>query len=281
MLQLRTLLALVPLIPLACVAPEDFDQDLGDEAMLDEDALDFDEADALVDPGSLEPLEAASPGPLNPGGPWEPLPWPWPPLDDEQWETGETNDYIEWDSGKTNSLSSWKKAYCYTNHGPNFLLTDLRAYREPSSNWDNFTARLRATCTEYDNDSNTDFVQTSDTATIEVYSGNHRTPGETTAITVSDEYPAGVLMENAVGDGYVKTLRILKVSEQSSGFLGSYGNPFLTAAVPGMPNLPPVGPLRTLACADQQVLTGLRLKYDTRNGKIRRVGIYCRTLSKE
>ncbi len=274
----RSLLLSLPLLAAACVAAEDLDSDFESEALADDESAGLQAADRLVDPDSTDPLEAFDPHPQLPNGPFEPIPWP---VDDEQWVTGDDVEYIEWNSGKTTSLSSWKKAFCNTNYGPNSLLTDLRAYREPSANWDNFTARLRATCTEYDNDDDGDFVQTTDTATFDVYSGNHRTPGETTAITAAAEYPAGVLMENAIGDGYVKTFRVLRVWEQPSGFLGSYNNPWLTAPVPGMPGIPPIGPLETLLCGDQQVMTGLRLKYDTRNGKIRRLGIYCRTLSKE
>lgn len=279
--SLALTLALSPALIAGCTAPEDFEDsfdepdllledDEYDEDELDSDGSDFEGPDALVDAdepvGALPTFPTGFPGPIPIGG--------------EQWVLGDTSVMVEWDSGKTTSLSSWKKVFCNADHGPNFLLTDLRAYREPASNWDKFTARLKGTCTEYENDGD-EFVQTANTATDEVFSANHRLPGETTAITNSTEYPAGLQLLNGPGDAYVQQFSILRVSEGAGGFLGDYSNSLITPIVPAMTPLGLMGPVPTVQCPDQHVMSGLRLKYDTRNGKIRRVRIFCRTLSRE
>ncbi|MEM7155453.1 MAG: hypothetical protein AAF799_21565 [Myxococcota bacterium] len=272
----RSALPLMILLSFGCVAESDLDLEI--DAMELEPTGDDQPIDDLV--LEVDPLEATNPFPGVPGA--LPHPWPWPGDDEdvEEWVLGETAVTEEWDSGKTTSLSSWKRVFCNADHGPNFLLTDLRAYKEPTSNLDNFIARLEGTCTEYENIDG-DFLQTSTTATDEVYSGNHRLPGETIAITDPDEYPIGVFFEAGPYDAYIKSFRILKVSEQVGGFLGSYSSPDWTGWAPLHGSTFWIGPLTQLQCPDQHVMSGLKLKYDTRNGKIRRLRIFCRTLSKQ
>ncbi|MEM7157664.1 MAG: hypothetical protein AAF799_32790 [Myxococcota bacterium] len=267
---------LIPLVILStlpafgCVEPGS-SEDL--EALSFDDDLDSDGSEPfgdLVD--EPDPLGAPAPAPIEPGT----FPTPLPP----QWVLGSNTVNVEWNSGKTVSLSSWQKLRCVTDHGPGFLLTRLRAFREPASNWDNFTARLRGTCSRYADDDG-DFVQTGEHITEDIFAGNHRSPGQTTSVEAADDYPVGVLIETAPGDGYAKTFRLITVSEQADGSLGDYDDPDYTPGVPDINVFPIIGPLHWLQCPDQHVVSGLQLKYDTRNAKIRRLRVRCRSLTQQ
>lgn len=251
---------------LGCAAPSDAGPL---EALAEEDSDGSEPPDDYA--AAVDHQGAAAPAPIEPGT----FPTPLPP----PWTLGSSKVGVEWNSGKTTSLSSWQTLRCVTDHGPGFLLTGLRAFREPASNWDNFTARLRGSCSRYVND-NGDFIQTGERVTEDIFAGNHRSPGETTSITNADDYASGMLIETAPGDGYVKTLRLFTVSEQADGTLGDYDDPDSTPGVPEINVFPIIGPLHWLECPDQHVVSGLKLKYDTRNGKIRRLRLLCRSLTR-
>jgi len=194
---------------------------------------------------------------------------------DAIWEVDGTLENDEWDSTMTGNISPWKTVSCYTTFGTNYLLTGLQAYKDSGST-DNFIAKLTGECSEYKNVSG-GYEHDGRRGTAGIFSGNHQSSGDWTKVG-TDEYAAGVMFETDTFRDFVKNIRLLKVSEQSTGLLGSYANPTATPAV-GSIGLPPIGPIEELNCPDQYVVTSLSLKYDESNGKIRRVKIGCRHLA--
>jgi hypothetical protein len=194
---------------------------------------------------------------------------------DALWTIGPTVTTVEWDSGSTNNLSAWKSITCTSSYGDDYLLTDLRAYKEPLANLDNFIAKLRGTCSEY-TDTNGNYEQNGSSSSETVFTANHRTPG--TRVSVDDDrYPIGVFLVKDWGNNYIKNVSVLSVEDQG-GVLGPYANPFATTLA--FTNLNHVtGGDVTLQCGDQKVMTGLKLKHSTNTGKIRRIRIFCRSLT--
>ena len=188
---------------------------------------------------------------------------------------------VEWDSGHTNNLSSWKKATCTASYGPNYLLTRVRAWREPSANLDNFIAKLTARCTDYQVQDGVHLKQTDNYDWVAVYDGSYRDTSGYTSKLGDFNYPFGVRISTNPGLAYVKDIRLLfggTGGVQPNFYLQSYANPqvSLWALDNGAHNT-----THDLLCPDQNVMTGLALKYSTQNGKIRRLKIYCRQMSWE
>jgi hypothetical protein len=186
---------------------------------------------------------------------------------------------VEWDSGHSNNLSSWKKATCTNSYGPNYLLTRVRAWREPSANLDNFIAKLTARCTDFQVQGGIHLEQTDDYDWVAVYAGSYRHTSGYTSQLVHLEYPIGLRISINPGWDYVKDAQLLFGSAAGNVpnfHLASYAFPRHTTWVldNGAHNT-----TRELLCEDQYVLTGLALKYSTQNGKIRRIKIYCRQMS--
>lgn len=210
-----------------------------------------------------------------------------------RWRLG-TADYISgWSSGNTTSLSAWKTVNCASAYGTQFLLTALTGYKEPAGNLDNFIARLEATCTE--------FAQTSETSAT-VFTTSHRSTAYTldafdwqghSDLLCPAYYYAGPMGQTGVigameiglnpGNDYVQNFRFfprcarLNADDTISWSTPIYGvtNQMIDDAFAyDMFNRAKV------SCpGDNYVATGIQLRYDTRNGKIRDLRLVCRSLT--
>ncbi|HXU83179.1 MAG TPA: hypothetical protein VN914_17410 [Polyangia bacterium] len=181
--------------------------------------------------------------------------------------------YSTWDSGDTSSLSGWEKVTCTVTYGDNYLLRELEAFKEPSSNADNFVARLRATCSEYEDVLGNYVTDLGGGTASTVFSGNYRTPGAT--VEVSEAFgtlPVGVsLVVNP--NSYVKDVKMRWVEDPSGGSNWDFNNVHVTAGATGYSGDPVA-----LTCPDAYVITGVGVRYSTNTGKIRQFRIYCREL---
>lgn len=193
-----------------------------------------------------------------------------------------------WSSGSTKNLSAWKILDCTTKLGGQATLRDLRLYREPSSNLDNFVARLDGRCAELTYAcENCPSVEVGTYATL--YSGNYR-PGATLLSAQNAHpsehnvdagpFPSGLSLRLDLFAGYVKDLKLFATWGNAYEPYGTYtlvnyygGATGWAWGLDGTMDAP-----TDLRCGYGQVLTGLRLRYDVTNGKIRDVRLQCRSL---
>ncbi len=195
---------------------------------------------------------------------------------------GSTSGTDEWNSGKTSHLSSWQSVDC-GNINNNSWVTGIRMWREPSSNADNFVAKMDVECTQYQLAyRNGDlFNEPTGTRTASnVFTANHRSTNHryrlpdaseafVTALAVFHKsYVNGIsayasaVTHSSDGD-VLNDDHAINLNRTGSGFsIGSF--PFN---------------VEVLECPAQQALQGISLRYDTRNGKIRRVRMDCRRLT--
>ncbi|HRC57900.1 MAG TPA: hypothetical protein PKU97_18360 [Kofleriaceae bacterium] len=205
--------------------------------------------------------------------------------DSQLWTLGATSLEFGWNSGKTANLSNWRELTCYSTYGERYLLTSLQVWREPSGNLDNFIARLKARCTEYvpyDGDA----LEQDDSTEVTnlLYEGEYRSDNGTTRVSVDRQFAGGLLLNlNPVGHDYVRDVMLSRLHKSSVGnfleeapwgdqihmALGNAG-----AIIPGSAQN-----YAYLGCPEQFVVTGLALRYDQSNGKIRNIKIYCRSLT--
>ncbi|MDF3068795.1 MAG: hypothetical protein K0R38_4396 [Polyangiaceae bacterium] len=193
------------------------------------------------------------------------------------WEVGRDRETDEWDSGMTNHLSAWQSISCYSDFGDDYLLTGLKVFQDSGSS-DQYIARLVGECSGYSNHHGI-FTRDSRQETEKIYASNHKTPG-TWATIGHDEFVSGVTLTTDTWSDFVQQVRLEYVSETNPGILGSYNNPYATAAVGVDPGVI-IGPQKHLRCPDQYVATAFDVKYDTTNGKVRRAKLTCRQLSDE
>jgi hypothetical protein len=192
----------------------------------------------------------------------------------EDWSVGASTANRSWNSGETNNLSGWLNVKCDVEHGTDTLLTGINAYKENTGNLDNFIGKMGGVCGEYDL-SDDDLPQTGTTWTKNIFTSTHYRAGAFGVdIPSSDAYPIGLELRVNSADGYVKDTRIKYAHKTSSGLAITSSSPSLTSWATGYS-----GSSVSLTCGDQEVMTGLQLKYDTDKGKIRRLEIFCRTLS--
>jgi hypothetical protein len=178
-----------------------------------------------------------------------------------------------WDSGKTSNLSAWQSVTCNSTYGSSYLLNGLTAFKEPTSNLDNFIARLDAKCTEYATNVPTDtYLPTGTSHTDNVFEGLFRS-GASSIEATGTEYPVGVtIFINAV-DGYVKNLQIETASKSGHQITANNGTTGWVLDYIHWDDS--VG----LICPDQNVMTGIGVRYDTTKGKIRQMKVFCRPLT--
>jgi hypothetical protein len=197
------------------------------------------------------------------------------------WTAGGSSTTVEWNSGETNHLSVWEVISCRGDYGTNYMLTSLTGWREPSSNADNFIARLRAGCTEYVPYNGDDLEQDDATEVTELlYEGNYRSTSGTTEIVVDRDFPGQLMLNLDSAGDYVRDVALVGVRKSS---LGDFLEPTTTFTDFAMglgvrPHPVGVGNYETLSCPSQYVITGLSMRYDVSKGKIRRLKITCSTL---
>lgn len=179
---------------------------------------------------------------------------------------------VEWDSGKTKRLSSWRTVDCYEENGAAWLARGLRAWAEPGKNLDAFVAKLSLTCGEFRTD-DLHFRATTTKDYHRVYESRHGTK-DGKRLVQAHELPVGIYMKVNRMDGYVYGMSMGWVELIEEGRYGYWQTPnWDTSVVPHRH-----GKVEELRCPVGQVLSGLSLRYDTRNGKIRRVRLVCREL---
>ncbi|MFT3774420.1 MAG: hypothetical protein QM820_54365 [Minicystis sp.] len=173
-----------------------------------------------------------------------------------------------WDSGNTNSLSAWMSINCATTYrggNDNYMLTDLTAFQEPTTNFDNFIGKMDGSCTDHTTSGN----ETGTVETDNIFTGSWRAGGSTVS-SATNHVPIGVKLRvyGGIGPSYVKdiaighTLPTFGAATTWSSFALGYSGDEVTAT-----------------CDPGKVMTGLRLKYNTDNGKIQHVQIFCRAYS--
>lgn len=197
-----------------------------------------------------------------------------PSLGPESWTVGSIASSPMWDSGKTANLSDWKYVKCDDEYGSDYMLTGLNVWKENTGNLDNFIGRMSGVCSEY-NLTSSSALQTGTTATKNIFSSTHYRSGLLGIdIPTSDSYPIGVELEVNSTDGYVKDIRLGYAHKTATGLAIDSDDWFVTDWATGYG-----GYNRYLWCGDHEVMTGMQLKYDTSKGKIRKIQIFCRTLS--
>lgn len=177
----------------------------------------------------------------------------------------------EWDSGEINNLSAWQELDCTSTFGSNYMMTGLRAFRENQGNLDQFIGKMGGECTSY---STITDAQVSSEPFQNIFTGpKFRTPGVEITIPGGTRYPTALELEVNQADGYVKDVRIGSDTLNALGTAITHA-PSFTAWAMGYS-----GTNVTLACADQQVVTSVRVRYDLSRAKIRRIQIECREVS--
>jgi hypothetical protein len=196
---------------------------------------------------------------------------------------------VGWSSGKDKDLSEWKTVDC-AEVGPRFLLTGLTGFREPWANLDNFIAKLKATCTEFDR-------RSTHTATV-FTSANHRdTAYELDALDWQARpeficpgfYDGGPLGARGVigtvtigtnpGNDYVKNfrfrLRCARIFSEDFVAWSTIGdaNQMIGEGGYGMSDRV------ELSCpADNHAATGIQLRFEIGTAKIRDLRLLCRRM---
>jgi hypothetical protein len=192
-------------------------------------------------------------------------------------EGAASGDPPEWNSGNTSNLSAWQSVMCTQTYGQDWLLTGMRGY-DDNTFPDDFVARLDVTCSHFWNDPHALYSYYPDGqehADVLLYSGDYKAGATAASVfQFGTMLPAGVeLYVNP--NSYVNSVRLLYVRTMGD-FLGDYGSPGRTGwtSTGGIPGTQ----LVTLLCPDQDVMTGIAVRYSTTSGKIRDLKIYCRSL---
>lgn len=175
-----------------------------------------------------------------------------------------------WSSGKTSDLSAWKVFDC-SSYGPDYFLRALEVFKEPSSNLDNFIARMDGQCAV---GPVTGATSTGDTV---IFTADHRDDSarmDSFHKWLNYSSPTGYWDTPAEGirlvvnkNEYVKNLRF--EYRNWSAYAGTYSYAFDESAYGGS--------AETLMCDEGWIVTGVKLRYDTTKGKIRDFKVMCRS----
>ncbi|HYQ01860.1 MAG TPA: hypothetical protein VER96_24470 [Polyangiaceae bacterium] len=188
---------------------------------------------------------------------------------------GEIGTEVLYDTGNTIQLSSWESVNCIGNvGGDNELITAISAYKEPSSNLDNFVDKLNIRCVKYETSDFDQYEPGFDPPiTTNVFTGpNPRLPG-TTVITPQQQntVSTGVrLVVNA--NDYVKDVKLRYTVWYGTNFTG--GSTVTTGGATGYS-----GTEVTKDCPSGSVLTGIAVRYSLNSGKIRQFKLLCHELT--
>jgi hypothetical protein len=180
-----------------------------------------------------------------------------------------------YDSGNNSQLSGWEGVLCSAQAGSERLLVELQGVREPSSNADNFIARMRATCREYETDPALHYnvASPSNDETDTVFSEDHRlTDDGATEVEIGGNgvnVPVGIRARFNDTDNYMKDVRLLYRVSGPNG-LGSLQ---LAPYAMGL-----TGGEHTMQCPTDYALTGVEVRYSTNNGKVRAIRAKCSLL---
>jgi len=185
-------------------------------------------------------------------------------------------------------LSGWKDVVCSDNDIA-AVVGQIKVFREPAGNADNFIAKLAVECAmiSYETDAYTmngtypaaRFEVAHGAEFQEIFHGEFRRDDPETQVFLPIPYlPIGLQVRTNFSEDYVKTLALYGVTDQNNDTLGPYSNPKRTPELPAY--MARTGPTLDLVCPDQKVLVGVGVKYESNKSKIRLMRIYCRTLRK-
>ncbi len=178
---------------------------------------------------------------------------------------------------------------CVNEFGSNHLMTGLAGFKEPATNLDRFMARLIVDCVEH-----IEFggkylhrpVDEQNPTVLTTYLSFRTGSSEQPIDLESGQLPIGLAVTHT-NNNYVKNLQLLYVTEDQ-GILTDYTDPAFTAETitdyPAHPRLQLVGSqphISFLQCGSQEVMTGIRVRQNSSNGKIRMVGIHCQLLRRD
>lgn len=191
-------------------------------------------------------------------------------VESEYWTISGATSYKTWDSGETNNLSAWLYVKCNTEYGSDFMLTGLNVWQENTGNLDNFIGRMGGVCSEY-NLAYDSMPQTGVSYAKNIFTSTHYRAGVLGIdVPASNAYPIGVELEVNSTDGYVKDVRIAHAAKTADWTAITSSTPSYTSWATGY-----TGSNVLLKCNDQEVMTGLQLRYDTDKGKIRKLQVLC------
>ncbi|MEM8485037.1 MAG: hypothetical protein AAF564_05785 [Bacteroidota bacterium] len=178
---------------------------------------------------------------------------------------------------------------CVNTFGANHLMTGLAGFKEPATNLDRFMARLIVDCVEH-----IEFggkylhrpIDNQNPTVLTTYLSFRTGSSEQPIDLESGQLPIGLAVTHT-NNNYVKNLQFLYVTE-NQGILSDYTDPDYTAETitdyPAYPRLQLVGTnphVTFLQCGSQEVMTGIRVRQNSNNGKIRMVGIHCQLLRRD
>ncbi|WP_437668871.1 hypothetical protein [Sorangium sp. So ce131] len=191
-----------------------------------------------------------------------------PAAEAEDWTIGTVTVNPTWDSGATANLAV-RYVKCQVEYGPEYMLTGLDVYE---GNVGQFIGRMRGQCRQYDLTDDTLPQGASGTKNF-FLSGFQDTVLHAIDIPSIDAYPTGVTLTVNNASGHVKNINIQYAEKTTAGQAIASSSPLYTADALGYG-----GDEVLLSCEDQEVMTGMQLSYDTTNGHIRKLEIFCRTL---
>ncbi|MCA9671641.1 MAG: hypothetical protein KC503_38850 [Myxococcales bacterium] len=194
------------------------------------------------------------------------------------WSVSGVETEREWSSGKTTSLSPWQTRDCYSDLGSLYMPAEVKGWRERSGNADNFTARMTVRCSEYKQS----YGYLRRTTTVDwatLYSGAYRSTSGSTSLSGSADLPIGFRFNRNSGNGYVKDFELVYGTMIMVPGPLAYVTGYADQSGSGWAlNFGSASTEHTLICPDQHVMSKLAVRYDTRNGKVRRFKIGCRAL---
>lgn len=194
-----------------------------------------------------------------------------PPLS-ENWSVGTSASNTRWDSGLNANLSAWEYIHCNLDYGDEYMLTDINVYQEDLADPDEFIARMAGVCREFDLP-DPDLPRTGTIVSKTIFTENFRS-GAFRAQVPEWNYPIGVQLKVNSASTYVKDVRILYAPANAARTALDLASASRTPWAIGY-----AGITETLSCPAQQVMTGLDLRHDEVEGKIRVLEIHCRPLT--
>jgi hypothetical protein len=193
-----------------------------------------------------------------------------PPLS-ENWSVGASASNQRWDSGLNANLSAWEYIHCNLDYGDGYMLTDFGVYQEDLADPDEFIARMAGTCREFDLPDPA-LPRTGALVSKTIFSESFRAGALRVAVP-DDNYPIGLELKVNNAGTYVKDVRILYAPVNGTQDALNLAADSHTSWAIGY-----AGRNETLNCPVQQVMTGLDLRHDEVEGKIRVLEIHCRPL---
>ena len=180
--------------------------------------------------------------------------------------------FVEFDTNYGGSVSQFFGIQCTSSGYEDRLLTGIRTNRE-SGSADNYVARIRGRCREYEGTYGTDNYDDVPNGLNElrtVYAGpRFRTPDSASGIAIRNQIvPVGIDVRHR--NKYVRDVRIVEAESRGVGTSGFRPKRWTTGLS---------GTYDEIRCRPGDVLTGMHVKATTNNGKIREIRIVCRPLS--